>query len=651
MFLPNAGRTLYLDLYHIVRTHTIASPQCRRSVSTTSAINRGIRASRDTRSRSRDGGRLGGRDRTPVAAAPTTRDRASRLRGDGFRGTAFARNDRAAAASRDGAGRRPGSLEQRDPPPPPRSEVRRSSFSRDRGPETREQRQWSRAETVEPPSFQERRSRPSGRTGDRTPPRISSGRKTYEADDDPPPRYGGRERVTSKYTSHGPPKPREEAGARRRSSFEEDDRPVQRYNSKERDPPSYASRESRKAPYEAEKSLSRTSRDKLDQDRSFNDTRQPREIRPPRNVRDEAPTGGAANTYDRSSKRRERDANKEAYESPMPIPYTTAASQFLYGTNVVHAALRSQRRKLYRLHLQQRSTAPNSILRMAEKAKIPIDRNASVRFLDTVSDNRPHNGVVLDASRLPAPPVLALGKPDVKTGAIGLTLDRQSAEDVLINGSSASLDLPAPSQAGRHPFIIMLDGILDEGNLGSIMRTAHFYGADAVAIATATCASINSPIVAKASSGACEAVKLLGLPKPSSFVLDSAKAGWRVYAAVAPGDEGSGGAPGDRKQMRVSTREVARESPLRDKPVILMLGAEGEGLRANLVNKAHCLISIERGAVGDGVVDVGVDSLNVGVAAGVLMEAFLRTSKEPGAVKEQKEDAAASVPVVGELGF
>ncbi|KAK4556643.1 hypothetical protein LTR86_006214 [Recurvomyces mirabilis] len=337
----------------------------------------------------------------------------------------------------------------------------------------------------------------------------------------------------------------------------------------------------------------------------------------------------------------------------MPIPYTTAASQFLYGTNVVHAALRSQRRKLYRLHLQQRSTAPTSILRMAEKAKIPIDRNTSVRFLDTVSDNRPHNGVVLDASRLPAPPVLALGKPDVKTGAVGLTPDRQSAEDMLINGSSASLDLPAPSQNGRHPFIIMLDGILDEGNLGSIMRTAHFYGADAVAIATATCASINSPIVAKASSGACEAVKLLALPKPSSFVLDSAKAGWRVYAAVAPGDDGSGGGGGygDRKQNRVSTREVAVESPLSDKPVILMLGAEGEGLRANLVNKAHCLISIERGVVGDGVVDVGVDSLNVGVAAGVLMEAFLRTSKEPGAVEEQKEDAATAEPVVGELGF
>ena len=83
-----------------------------------------------------------------------------------------------------------------------------------------------------------------------------------------------------------------------------------------------------------------------------------------------------------------------------------------------------------------------------------------------------------------------------------------------------------------------------------------------------------------------------------------------------------------------------------------MLGAEGEGLRANLVNKAHCLISIERGAVGEGSVDVGVDSLNVGVAAGVLMEAFLRGAKKSDAIGTTGDHVTDTAEyATGDLGF
>ncbi|KAK5108671.1 hypothetical protein LTR62_008076 [Meristemomyces frigidus] len=367
------------------------------------------------------------------------------------------------------------------------------------------------------------------------------------------------------------------------------------------------------------------------------------------------------------------DRDEDDYSSPISIPYSTAASQFLYGTNPVHAALKSGRRKLYRLHLRSRDTTANSILRMAEKASIPIDRNASQRFLDTISNNRPHNGVVLEVSKLPSPPVLALGKPDRLSGTVPLTLAPQTAEDAAINSALTSL----PKPRDRHPLVLLLDGILDEGNLGSLIRTAHFFGADAVAISTATCASLNSSIVAKASSGACEAIRLLALPKPSSFVLDSAKAGWKIFAAVAPDTpsvQGYSGKGEKRKQERISTREIAVVSPLNEGPVLLMLGSEGEGLRANLVGKAHVLLSIERGlvgGVGGGNGDVGVDSLNVSVAAGVLMEAFVRgvavenggdisgidtegDKEEEGDTLRQVEDGteqAESRESVGTLGF
>ncbi|EME46269.1 hypothetical protein DOTSEDRAFT_125762, partial [Dothistroma septosporum NZE10] len=246
--------------------------------------------------------------------------------------------------------------------------------------------------------------------------------------------------------------------------------------------------------------------------------------------------------------------------------------------------------------------------------------------LDRMSDGRPHNGVVLEASRIPAPPVLGLGRPDARQSTIPLNLGPQNADDAAINGSPKFLR--ALSNTWRQPLILLLDGITDPGNIGNIVRTAHFYGVDAVAVASNTCANLSSAILAKASSGACEAVRLLSLPQPSNFAYESARAGWKIYAAVAP-------TPGSRDAARtITTSAVASASPLLQHPCILMLGAEGEGLRENLRNRADYFVSIEGSVKPQSMPDVGVDSLNVGVSAGVLIEAFFR---KPANAPERKD--------------
>ena len=310
--------------------------------------------------------------------------------------------------------------------------------------------------------------------------------------------------------------------------------------------------------------------------------------------------------------------------TPLSVPYTTAASEFLYGAHSAFAALRARRRKLYKLYVHPRAfgrgTNHTELLDLAREAGVTVQREHNARLMDRMSDGRPHNGVVLEASRLPALPVLSLGPPDLRAGTIDIEADRQSPEDAAINGTNKPLSLNRNSW--RHPFILLLDGILDPGNLGSILRTAHFYGVDAVAVATNTCSPLSSPIVAKASAGACEAVPLLSIPKPSSFVFESKKAGWKAYAAVAPAVTSLERAERDIRK-EISTTRIAAGSPLANEPIILMLGAEGEGLRANLINRADRFVAIERGESGNDVPDVGVDSVNVGVAAGILMEAFL----------------------------
>lgn len=335
-----------------------------------------------------------------------------------------------------------------------------------------------------------------------------------------------------------------------------------------------------------------------------------------------------ARSDDRPSRARRIEAEED--EIPVSIPYTTAASEFLYGYNSVLAALKAQRRKLYKLYIHpkifdadmggQGTTSgdkpASELVALAKEAGIPFRNEFKTAMLDKMSDGRPHNGVILETSKLAAVPVLSLRKPESSKGFIPIELGQQSAEDAKINGSPKIIN--SLTGSWRHPFIVLLDGITDPGNVGNIIRTCHFYGVDAVAVATNTCANLSSAVLAKASSGACEAVRLLSLSQPSHFVHDSSKYRWKVYAAVAPTGKT------DFSGQFLSTSNVAADSPLAKHPCILMLGAEGEGLRQNLRNRADYFVSIAGGQRAESVPDVGVDSMNVGVAAGVLLEAFLR---------------------------
>ena len=81
----------------------------------------------------------------------------------------------------------------------------------------------------------------------------------------------------------------------------------------------------------------------------------------------------------------------------LSIPYTTPASQFLYGTSVVIAALHSKRRKLYKLYLysgDDRSSVPDASLRRLARARgieTIIIKSDGLSLMDRMSGGRPHN--------------------------------------------------------------------------------------------------------------------------------------------------------------------------------------------------------------------------------------------------------------------
>ncbi|KAI9643031.1 hypothetical protein NHQ30_008766 [Ciborinia camelliae] len=337
-----------------------------------------------------------------------------------------------------------------------------------------------------------------------------------------------------------------------------------------------------------------------------------------------------------------------AKKMPITIPYTTPASEFLYGTSVVEAALNARPRKgrkLYKLYIHKGEDRQNGerdgvIARLAQKKGVEVVVVKGfewLRTLDKMCQGRPHNGYILETSPLPRLPVTSLGSviDQDDSSAIKLTLDHQSREEIEINGTDTIIKV-AKDSTGRKPFILLLDSVEDPQNLGAILRTACFMGVTAVAISTRN-SSPFTPVVFKASAGAAETIEIFSVNKPAGFVKDSQAAGWKIYAAVAP--------PAPRKadgrymwpptsKQSVWTHDL--KDPLREDPCILMIGGEGEGLRRNLRDHADVNISIKGAAVRG-----QLDSLNVSVATGMLCDAFMRqttrkTVKE--AVKEVEEE-------------
>ncbi|KAK0666290.1 putative rRNA methyltransferase mitochondrial precursor [Cercophora samala] len=379
--------------------------------------------------------------------------------------------------------------------------------------------------------------------------------------------------------------------------------------------------------------------------RDFKD-RAPRDFgdRPPREFKDRAPRDFSDRPPREYKDKPFRDS--DAYERPEPIgiTYTTAASQFLYGSSAVEAALRSGRRKLYKLYIQQGDDVRQSqdaddikaekiIRTLAKQKNVPVELVSGkygMRLLSKMSSSRPHNGFVLEASALPQPPVVALGAiPEdpaeyaAKPG-FPVELGHQSTEEVAINGTN---DFVYWRKSATHkPLVVVLDRILDPVNLGAILRSVGFFGAAAVAITNYGGTKI-TPVALKASAGAAEEVTIFGINSLPEFLNASRANGWEVYAAVAQ-------EPGATRQRRqVDLFDIEETDPLKRTPCVLLLGSEGEGLDRLVVKKADYELNIPSMA-GQSV----VDSLNVNVAGALLCASFLKGMQKAVLKKELVEE-------------
>lgn len=237
----------------------------------------------------------------------------------------------------------------------------------------------------------------------------------------------------------------------------------------------------------------------------------------------------------------------------------------IFGRNAVKSALKSQR-TIDKLFAMKDIADPSvrEVLMLAAEKSVPVVR-VDKRKLDNL-----------------ALPYGYAGKPANHQGVIAVTAAKEygSLEDIF--SLAASKNEP--------PFIVVLDGITDEGNLGSIIRSAEVLGAHGVIIGKRRSASLSS-VTYKASSGAAERIPVVKVTNLNTTINELKEKGvWAVAADTA-------GQSADTLDLKGS--------------VAIVIGSEGEGISRLVLENCDFRASIPmKGETG---------SLNAAVAAAILM--------------------------------
>ena len=240
------------------------------------------------------------------------------------------------------------------------------------------------------------------------------------------------------------------------------------------------------------------------------------------------------------------------------------------GPKFVEDALRSGLRAEALLVSDSGERAAAPILRAASESETGIPRSRIFRTTDKL--------------------VAAVAGTDSPQGVAALFLQPEWTLDDVLRGPGAMREAA--------PLVIVMTGVQDPGNVGTILRSAEAFGATG-AIATRGTADPWSPKALRASAGSALRLPLLrGMAVPV-LLAQLRIAHVKIFAATTAS-----------ANEQHAPREIASQADLRESAAIFV-GGEGAGLPSELTRAADAMITIPIAA--------SVESLNAGIAASLLL--------------------------------
>lgn len=211
----------------------------------------------------------------------------------------------------------------------------------------------------------------------------------------------------------------------------------------------------------------------------------------------------------------------------------------------------------------ERHGSINKIITLAKQRKIVI-AEVERQKLNAISETNNHQGVI----------------------AIVPPFNYASVEDILNEAKSKNED----------PFILILDGIEDPHNLGSIIRTAETAGVHGVIIPKRRAASVNAT-VSKSSAGAVEHVKIARVNNINETIKYLKEEGLWIC-----------GTDGDAKEYYYNQNLKGA--------IAIVIGSEGFGMSRLVKENCDFLVKIPMKGK--------ITSLNASVSAGIVIYEALK---------------------------
>jgi 23S rRNA (guanosine2251-2'-O)-methyltransferase len=239
----------------------------------------------------------------------------------------------------------------------------------------------------------------------------------------------------------------------------------------------------------------------------------------------------------------------------------SAGAVRLWGRHAVEAALLNPNRRHRKLWATREGVAS---LDGELPADFPVEYAQAADLARLVARDAPHQGLVLDCDAL---------------------------EDIF-------LDEVLDGDPARP--IVVLDQVTDPHNVGAIMRSAAAFNAAAI-VTQDRHSPPESGTLAKSASGALEVLSWVRVVNLARALEDMSEAGyWRI------GLDGEG--------------QVTLADALPTGPVALVLGAEGEGMRHNIMQHCDAIARLPMSGA--------VESLNVSNAAAIALYALAARPQE-----------------------
>lgn len=236
----------------------------------------------------------------------------------------------------------------------------------------------------------------------------------------------------------------------------------------------------------------------------------------------------------------------------------------LEGRNALTEALKSGR-TIDKVFIAAGET-DRALQRLAAQAKeagavvVPVDR----RKLDAMSTTRAHQGVI----------------------ALAAAREYSTVDEILEEAAAR----------GEAPLIVICDELTDPHNLGAIIRSAECAGAHGVIIPKRRSVGLTA-VVAKASAGAVEYMKVARVTNINATIEDLKKKGVWIFGTAAEGS-----IPMYQADLTI--------------PAAIVIGSEGDGM-SRLVQK-NCDVTVHIPMKGR------ITSLNASAAASILLYEAVR---------------------------